>query len=276
VYLCVADHYLVPPSAAYQREKDPSAFRVREWPAVFTLNCPDVTPLVRGGKPPGMDRGLLIAHKVPALLVCTVFDVQLLPSLLLRRPFPARGLLAVCLPPVPWLRLSPACTFLSHLFPVPPPLLAQETWDQFIRQREANVNRQAFSETADILVVFEDDVYATVPDIKTAMVAEIENMESDIKYLGWCMWNDHNMVRGLCHATCLAVLSYPCSYPPHFMLSLATGAIVHARVRDGRARCPQVAQVRRRVLRRPIGHPGAPALFSPYLGFYLGPYLALI
>jgi len=64
VYLCDADHYLVPPSAAYQREKDPSAFRVREWPAVFTLNCPDVTPLVRGGKPPGMDRGLLIAHKV--------------------------------------------------------------------------------------------------------------------------------------------------------------------------------------------------------------------
>jgi hypothetical protein len=59
------------------------------------------------------------------------------------------------------------------------------------------VNRQAFSETADILVVFEDDVYATVPDIKTAMVAEIENMESDIKYLGWCMWNDHNMVRFL-------------------------------------------------------------------------------
>jgi hypothetical protein len=94
VYLCVADHYLVPPSAAYQREKDPSAFRVREWPAVFTLNCPDVTPLVRGGKPPGMDRGLLIAHKVPPLLVCTVFDVQLLPSLLLRRPFSARGLLA--------------------------------------------------------------------------------------------------------------------------------------------------------------------------------------
>ena len=174
--------------------------------------------------------------------------------------------------------LSPAPVY-SHICPLSFAsfsVSSQETWDQFIRQREANVNRQAFSETADILVVFEDDVYATVPDIKTAMVAEIENMESDIKYLGWCMWNDHNMVRGLCHATCLAVLSYPCSYPPHFMLSLATGAIVHARVRDGRARCPQVAQVRRRVLRRPIGHPGAPALFSPYLGFYLGPYLALI
>lgn len=50
---------------------------------------------------------------------------------------------------------------MSHLYARP-----QETWDQFIRQREANVNRQLFSETADILVVFEDDVYATVPDIK--------------------------------------------------------------------------------------------------------------
>jgi len=89
---------------------------------------------------------------------------------------------------------------------VPSPLPAQETWDQFIRQREANVNRQAFSETADILVVFEDDVYATVPDIKTAMVAEIENMESDIKYLGWCMWNDHNMVRGELESRCFDVV----------------------------------------------------------------------
>ena len=57
------DHYLVPPAKGYRREDDPSAFRVREWPAVFTLNCPDVSPLVRPGKPPGMDRGLLIAHK---------------------------------------------------------------------------------------------------------------------------------------------------------------------------------------------------------------------
>jgi hypothetical protein len=37
------DHYLVsPPGKDYRREEDPSAFRVREWPAVFTLNCPDV------------------------------------------------------------------------------------------------------------------------------------------------------------------------------------------------------------------------------------------
>ena len=33
------------------------------------------------------------------------------------------------------------------------------------------------------------------PPLQTAMVAEIENMDSDIKYLGWCMWNDHNLVR---------------------------------------------------------------------------------
>ena len=32
------------------------------------------------------------------------------------------------------------------------------------------------------------------PPLQTAMVAEIENMDSDIKYLGWCMWNDHNLV----------------------------------------------------------------------------------
>ena len=57
------DHYLVPPAPGYRREDDTSAFRVREWPAVFTLNCPDVSPLLRPGKPPGMDRGLLIAHK---------------------------------------------------------------------------------------------------------------------------------------------------------------------------------------------------------------------
>ena len=37
------DHYLVPPAGKdYRRDEDPSAFRVREWPAVFTLNCPDV------------------------------------------------------------------------------------------------------------------------------------------------------------------------------------------------------------------------------------------
>ena len=37
------DHYLVPPPGKdYRRDEDPSAFRVREWPAVFTLNCPDV------------------------------------------------------------------------------------------------------------------------------------------------------------------------------------------------------------------------------------------
>ena len=40
------DHYLVPPPGKdYRREEDPSAFRVREWPAVFTLNCPDVKVL---------------------------------------------------------------------------------------------------------------------------------------------------------------------------------------------------------------------------------------
>lgn len=84
------DHHLIPPAKGYKREDDPSAFRVREWPAVFTLNCPDVSPLVRPGKPAGMDRGLLIAHK--------------------------------------------------------------ETWDQFVRQREANPARMMFDETADVLV----------------------------------------------------------------------------------------------------------------------------
>ena len=72
------------------------------------------------------------------------------------------------------------------------------------------MNRPAFSETADILVVFEDDVYATVPDIKTAMAAEIENMESDIKYLGWCMWNDHNMVRFLDRSVPVCFLMSSC------------------------------------------------------------------
>ena len=48
--------------------------------------------------------------------------------------------------------------------------------------------------------VFSDDVYETVPNIKQAMISEIENMNSDIKYLGWCMWSDKKLAPLCMHA----------------------------------------------------------------------------
>ena len=58
-----------------------------------------------------------------------------------------------------------------------------------------------FYDTNDMLIdVFLDDVYETVPNIKQAMISEIENMNSDIKYLGWCMWSDKKLAPLCMHA----------------------------------------------------------------------------
>ena len=44
------EHQLIPPSPTYQQDLDVGIFEVKEWPAVFTLNCPDVKPLERPGQ----------------------------------------------------------------------------------------------------------------------------------------------------------------------------------------------------------------------------------
>ena len=69
-------------------------------------------------------------------------------------------------------------------------IVHKECWDQFVRQRKSNSERQNFSEEDDVLVIFEDDVIALFPNANELMIEEINKSNADILYLGWCYWVD--------------------------------------------------------------------------------------
>jgi len=69
-------------------------------------------------------------------------------------------------------------------------IVHRECWDQFVRRRKINIERQHFSEKDDVLIIFEDDVIALFPNANEIMIQEINRSDADILYLGWCYWTD--------------------------------------------------------------------------------------
>lgn len=79
-------------------------------------------------------------------------------------------------------------------------------WDQFSRRREANKMRAMFDEADDVIAVFEDDFFPMAPNIGAALIAEIDSMETDIKYLGWCFHFDKDLAPCCTHAYAVNVI----------------------------------------------------------------------
>lgn len=79
-------------------------------------------------------------------------------------------------------------------------------WDQFLRRRETNKMRQMFNETNDVMAVFEDDFFPMAPNIGAALIAEIDNMKTDILYLGWCFHYEKDKAPCCTHAYAVNVI----------------------------------------------------------------------
>lgn len=71
-------------------------------------------------------------------------------------------------------------------------IVHRECWDQFVRRRKSNHERQYFLESDDVLVIFEDDVIGLFPNANEIMIQEINRVNADILYLGWCYWTKQN------------------------------------------------------------------------------------
>ena len=71
-------------------------------------------------------------------------------------------------------------------------IVHRECWDQFVRRRKLNHEREHFSEIDDVLVIFEDDVIGLFPNANEIMIQEINRVNADILYLGWCYWTKKN------------------------------------------------------------------------------------
>jgi hypothetical protein len=86
-------------------------------------------------------------------------------------------------------------------------LAHQAVWEHFVGSRETNVERKKIDEKDDIMLVFEDDLYPMVENHQLNTLLEVNRMQSDLHWLGWCYYHDNVNRSPLCmHAYAVSVI----------------------------------------------------------------------